>query len=249
MTIPKFKFEFGLYLALSLVVNFSSAQAAEVSFDYPELSVVPLSSDRVESEAVGERERALRTNLPFLIPASVTFLTGAALLGRGTKAETHSDESAKVAPWVGMGVGAVWWGLSLGLIQHLDPYSTGAGTLAKTPAKAQREKLSRERKAEEVINQAGSLARKLKWISIVSNVGASAFMTASAKDKSFSKFLAIGSVLSSFTPLLFPHHWETVEAQQRDYKKRIYAPVLGAALLPNPTGNEFSPGLTLALQF
>ncbi|MBC7396596.1 MAG: hypothetical protein H7333_04060 [Bdellovibrionales bacterium] len=249
MTNIKMKFKIGLFLTLSMSMSVPVSQSAEANFEYPELSVVPLASERVDAEAMGERDRALQTQLPYLVPASASFLAGAVLLATGTKSDFNHDESGKAAAWVGMGVGAAWWGLTLGVLNHLDPYSQGSGTLSKLPAKNQREKLARERRAEEVIFQAGGLSRKLRWISIATNLFASAFMVGSSKDNNASRYVATASLVAAFTPLLFAHHWDTVECQQRDYKRRIYAPVLGAALLPNPRGSEFSPGLTLALQF
>ena len=237
---------------ISICLNFpaNSAMASETGFEYPELSVVPRASEQISTEANREKDHVIKTHLPFLVPATASFVTGLALMTNGTKSDVDtSNLTAKYAPWIGMGVGAAWWAATYAILGHLEYYSEGTSEVAKLPAKTQREQILRERRAEESILQAGSTARRLKWISIVSNLGASGFMAASAKQKSFPVMLAIGSAITSFTPLLFPHRWETVDGLHNDYKKRIYAPVIGAALLPSPIDASLSPGLLFALQF
>ena len=237
---------------ISICLNFStnSAFASETNFEYPELSVVPRASEQIVTESNHEKDHPIKTHLPLLVPATATFVTGLALLSAGTKSsEDSTNVGAKYAPWIGMGVGAAWWALSYAVLDHLDYYGEGSSEVAKLPTKTQREQILRERRAEESIAQAGATARRLKWISIISNLGASGFMAGAAKEKTFPVYLAVTSAITAFTPLLFPHRWETVESMQQDYKKRIYAPVIGATLLPSPTHASLLPGLLLALQF
>jgi hypothetical protein len=240
----------------SLIIGFSiialSAQsfAAESGFEYPELSVVPRASDRIEVESAKDRELGWKAQTPFLIPATASFLAGASLLATGTKSSLDSfDATSKIAPYVGMGVGLAWWSLTFGVLDRQDIYGSAVSEVSKLPGKTQREQLTRERRAEEAIYQAGSLSRKLKWISFASNFLSSGFMAASAQNNTASKAIAVGSMLTAFYPLIFNHRWETTESIHRDYKKRIYAPVASATLLPNPSGNSYAPGISLALQF
>ncbi len=246
----KFKLVFCGLLCVCLNFTTNSAMAVEANFEYPELSVVPRASEQIVTEAAREKDQPLKTNLTYLVPATVTFATGLMLLGNGTKSDIDAgNTTAKIAPWIGMGVGLAWWAASYTILNHLDYYSDGSNEVSKISTKSQREQLLRERRAEEAITQAGSMARRLKWISIGTNVSASALMAISAKSKTFPVYLSLASALTAFTPLLFPHRWETVDHMHRDYKKRIYAPVIGATMLQNPIDSSLSPGLTLALQF
>lgn len=230
------------------LISMNVSRAAETTFDYPELSVVPRASERLESEAAKERNSGWKTHLPFLVPATTTFISGLALMVNGTQSDVRfNDTSSKSAPYVGMGVGLAWWAVSVGILDRLDYYSEGASDAAKASGGSQRAQLTKERRAEEALYRAGSLARKLKWISVASNLGASIFMIDAAKQNSYGKYFAIASAVTALTPLLFSHSWVINENTHRDYKKRIYAPV--ATLLPNPSQSSFSPGLLLALDF
>jgi hypothetical protein len=228
----------------------SRAMGAETGFEYPELSVVPRATDRILMEAQKDREQRWKTHLPILVPALGNFVAGTSLLLNGTRSDTHpSDTSSKVAPWIGMGMGLAWTALVLGVIQHQDFYQEGIQESSKVQGKSPREQLLRERLAEESIRRAGSLARKLKWMSSISNLGASAFMIAASKERSASGYLAIGAAASALVPFLFPIRWEKTEAIHEDYKKRIYSPVAGATLLPDPIARSWVPGVSLAFHF
>lgn len=226
------------------------ASAADSGFEYPELSVVPRATDRIQMEAQKDREQRWRTHLPLLAPALGNLLAGTTLILNGTRSDTHPEDThSQVAPWVGMGVGLAWTALILGVVDRQDFYQEGINEAAKIQVKTPRDQLLRERLAEESIHRARSLARKLKWLSAVSNLGASAFMISSAKEKSISSYVAIGAAASAFIPFLFPLRWEKTESIHEDYKRRIYAPLAGAALLSDPTGTSFVPGLSLAFRF
>lgn len=238
-------------MAFSLILQNGVSFGAENSFDYPELSVVPRASERLESEAAREKQQTWQVHLPYLVPATMTLASGLVLTMNGTKSDTKPEgDGTKFAPAVGIGVGAAWWAVTFGILNRLDMYSDGAAEVAKLPGKTPREQLLRERRAEETIVRAGKLANRLKWISIVTNLGSSAYMVAASKDKSFSLYFAGASAVASFTPLLFAHRWETTESLHHDYKKRIYAPI--ASVTPtvlSPNGKTFSPGLLLSYQF
>jgi hypothetical protein len=234
----------------SVCVEPNRAHGADSSFDYPELSVVPRASERIESESQKEKSDGWKSQLSLLAPATMSILSGAILAGSGTKSDTDlGNTGAKYAPWVGIGVGAAWWAVSFAVLNSMEPYTDGWSETSKMPAKTQREQLARERRAEESIRKAGALARRLKWISVVSNLGASAFMATSAQKNSIGLYAAAASGVVALTPLLFPHPWETNERLHHEYKKRIYAPVLGATVLSDPNGFIFSPGLQLSLRF
>jgi hypothetical protein len=248
MKLFKTKTVLALFLGCSLMPVLASA--SEAGFEYPELSVVPRATDRIILEAQKDREQRWRTHLPTLIPALGNILAGTALLVNGTRSDlTPSDTSSKAAPWVGIGVGIAWTGIILGVVDKQDFYQEGIQEAARIQVKSQRDQLLRERLAEESIQRAGTLARKIKWMSAVTNLGAAAFMAGAAKEKSFSRYVAFGAAATALVPFLFPTRWEKTDSIHKDYKRRIYAPMAGVTLLPDPIGNSWAPGLSLALRF
>lgn len=232
-------------LAVQLFVR---SVTADTTLEYPELSVVPRASERIASEAKAESGRTWQNHIPLLVPATMNFAAGAVLQFSGTDDEIDpSNSGAKYAPWVGMGVGALWWGVTLGLLDRAQPYATASREVSAMPAKTQREQLLRERRAEEEIRAAGRLARRLKYISALSNFATGIYLAGSAQNGEFSKSLAVAATLSSITPFLFTHRWETIDETQRDYKKRIYGPVVGATFFPVASG--LVPGMIASLRF
>jgi hypothetical protein len=251
MMVPKMKLRF-VPLILILIQSGVSHATSEVSYEYPELSVVPRATEQVLAESIRNQDSALKKHLPLLVPASATFLAGAMELAGGTKADenTNPNSSAKVFPWVAMGVGAAWWATVLGLVNPIDYHSEAVEESKTLPVKTTRDQLLRERRAEEAIAKAGSLAKKLKWISFGSNLIAGALVAASSKSETAGVYVGAGAALMSITPILFPHRWETLDCLQRDYKKRIYAPVAGITFLKSPVASaDLSPGLSLSLEF
>lgn len=223
-------------------------QAKESGFDYPELSVVPLASDRLVQQKETDRVEGWKTHANILFPASLTFIAGAGLLADGPRAGSQSDLNG-AAPYIGMGVGALWWVATTVWIHPLDPYGKGLEEISKNTGKSTRDLLTRERMAEESIRRAAKVARRMKWLSVVSNLAASALMGSAGKPDGFSNALAGISAVASLTPLIFKHRWEETEALQEEYKRRIYAPVAGPTLLSDPNGLSLSPGVSLSLRF
>lgn len=246
MTNTKLKFIFSGFVLLTS----SMSVGAESNFEYPELAVVPRASERLEAEAAKEKTAGWKSHLNLLVPATFTAVTGVVMAG----GKDPSKAAAAYAPWVGAGVGAAWWLATFAILNPMEMYSDGAAEVSKMPAKSQREQLARERRAEESIRKAGALARKLKWISVGSNLGASAMMLGFSNKASAAFYMSAASALVSLTPLIFPHQWEATDCTHQEYKKRIYAPVLSSmefnpTVLNDPNGFIFSPGLQLSLRF
>jgi hypothetical protein len=245
----KFK-DLHFFAPLLITVLTANAIAAETSFEYPELSVVPRATERLQTEVARERTQGWKSQLPFLVPAAVTTASGLVMLGTGTKTDTDpGNAGAQYAPWAGIGVGAAWLAVSLVVLNQSSIYEEGVTSVAALPKATQRDQLARERRAEEVIFHAGSIARRLKWLSVASQLGTGAFMAVSAKKDTLGLYMGLASAATAFTPVIFPHTWERTESLHREYKKRIYAPVLGATLLSDPNGRAVSPGLLLAFRF
>ena len=227
-----------------------TAHAGDAGFDYPELSVVPLASDRLQREKDADTREGIWTHSGFLAPATLSFIAGAGVLTDGTRSTgAASDGVLKAAPWVGMGLGAIWWIGVSAWIHPSDFYGKGLEEISRLNGKSTRELLKRERMAEESLRRAGSLARRMKWLSFGSNLLSSGFLATSVKKGSWTLALAGASAVGSFIPLFFSHRWELTEDLQQEYKKRIYAPVAGPTILMGPEGTSFVPGISLAFQF
>ncbi len=237
-----------LLTAFILVTTISGAAAAD--FEYPELAVAPRASERVEAEAVHEAD-ARWVHASIEAPAAMSILAGITLAANGTNGGTDANPRAwaKVAPWTGVGVGLAWIGITEWALKANPPYAAAAKDLAGMPKKTPREQLVRERRAEEALENAASIARKMKYFSFLTNVGVGVFMAAAAKDGSFGRTFAIASAATAFTPLLFAHPWEKTADAQRDYKKRIYGPIASATLLQRNARGDLSPGLVVALHW
>ncbi len=229
----------------------SATAAVEREYVYPELSVVPKASEQILNQSLKEKNGSIGNHLPLLVPASMTFLAGLVEQISGARVDLSRPNSAnQYAPWVGMGVGAAWWAVSLGILNRLEIHESASKEVASLPTGTQRDQLLKERRAEEAIDKAGAIARRMKWISFGSNLLASGFMAGTAKDGNASLYFALASAATSFAPILFPHSWESLEDQHRDYKKRIYAPVAGITFLKDPRSSiALTPGFSVSLNF
>jgi hypothetical protein len=234
------------FLLVGLVMGQSSAWAAqEEHFDYPELSVVPRASDRIQMEADKEDESRWTTFLPLQVSALAT-------LGSGIASLQARDRSYGLS---GVGVGAGWLAITTILSLSYRPYTSALNELP-TKKGTVREQLTRERAAEEEIQRIASLGEKLKWISVLTELGASFYML-SSDDPSLTssnsmispKTIAAASAVLALTPLFFRFHWSEVRSQQAEYKKKIYGPVAGATLLQDPSTKQLTPGFSVSFRF
>lgn len=203
-------------LTLMFFLN-SQARAAGTEFDYPELMVSPLASERLTQEASKEDSRKWTNFLPIQVSALSTLVAGAAFT---VKYPTDGNSGL-----FGIGVGAGWIAATTLLALSYHPYQSGLEDLKAYPAGSKKQNLVRERMAEETINAAGSLSKRLMWISIATNFSASMVMASRSQEGSFGLYAAIGSAALSFTPFLFRDSWQNVARSQREYKKKIYAPI------------------------
>ncbi len=241
-----------LFLAVTLFSIKTTGVAAELNFEYPELSVVPRATEQVIAESVHESDSAWKNHLPLMIPATATFIAGTAELIEGPNQDAHNVNSNqnKAVPYVALGVGLAWMGVTYGILNQQDFYTSAVAEIRPLPSKTTREQLLRERRAEEAISRAGSLARKLKWMSFATNLFSGILVASSSKSEGASLYFGIGAAVASLTPLIFSHRWDELDSRQQDYKKRIYAPVAGVGILKDPCfSGRFSPALSLSMAF
>src|SRR5690606_35897468 len=103
MTKSKMKFIFSAPVAFSLLLQAGVCFGAENAFDYPELSVVPRASERLESEAAWNKANGWKAHLPLLVPATMTAVAGLVEMMDGTKSDDplKNNKGAKYAPYIG----------------------------------------------------------------------------------------------------------------------------------------------------
>lgn len=207
-----------VYLAVISCLLITQSFANEF---YPELMVTPKASERLKREAALEKRSHWQEFLPLQATGLTTLLAGIT---------AHSDldkdkDKDGIGPKLAMVVGGSWIAVSTWMQFSYRPYINGYRETAKLPYGSKREQLAAERYAEEKIDNAAALARKLKWLSFGTNLAASAYALSSAESDSTGQGVAAFGVLASAVPLLFPMKWEQVSEDQRSYKKKIFGPI------------------------
>lgn len=218
-------------ILLTLIHSFESALANEKdsqdsfkSLDYPELQVTPRASERLKMEATSEYEKRWQTHWPIQISALSTFIAGIVAQGQipNNSNPEKESENAKASQLAGI-VGGTWLIASGLLMSNYTPYKQGWDKIKNSPTSSKREDLTRERLAEEYIRIPSSLASKLEWMSLISNLAISAYLGGRSSGKG-SDAAAIAACMS-FTPILFSYYWHDVYENQEIYKKKIFAPI------------------------
>lgn len=213
-----------LKFVLTAILSVSSALAApapqqavpaQKEWDYPELMVTPRASDRIEREAKLEARRQFQYYWPIQVPAMATLASAALMLG-GTDTKKDPDKQAALT---GFGVGGGWLLATWLLSSQYRPYGSGVEEISALPKGSPREQLARERAAEEAIEEASRLGTRLRWLSLITNLGASASMASNAESKSMAQIGDVISMALAFTPVIFTPRWNRLAREQQDYKK------------------------------
>jgi hypothetical protein len=233
-----------LWSILAVVSLTVPARAAD-TFEYPELMVAPRASERREMEARTEAESRWSRLAPLQVSALATLAAGIAQSG-GVDAR---NDPGKRSPIAGIAVGGGWLAATLILSATYRPYESGSAEIKALPKGSPREQLVRERMAEESLERAASLGKRLKWISAATNLGAGIYMMSNAQDGTFAKTADAVAMALSLTPLIFPMRWELVACEQNEYKKKIYAPIAAAGALVEPLTGRPAPGLAISFSF
>ncbi|MBL7663664.1 MAG: hypothetical protein JNM93_00915 [Bacteriovoracaceae bacterium] len=241
---------FTLYLAL---LSITAARAQ--NYEYPELLVAPSASERIKMEAVEEQKRKITTYSPFLVSGAMTAIAGLSLLGNVkeikpavTQDDKDKNSEAKMAPYIGIGVGLSWIAASYIMSNRYRPYYQTYNETYKLPTSTKEQKLARERLAEEGMKDAASTMRALSWFSFVTNAGASAVMSSKADDNK-AKMMATLSAVVSLAPLIVKPRWVKTYNQHQEYKKKIYGPINVQNLLFEPESRRVIPGVMVSFQF
>lgn len=224
-----------IYLVTLLVF---STQTFGQELSYPELNVTPRASKRVSYEAKLESKDLWLEYAPIQL-SSLMLLSAGAMSSGNVKTE---KEEQKSAPAVAMAVGTIWLGVTTWAISSYRPYRSALKRLSKLPYKTKRNKLMRERLAEEELNRLKTLGQRVRWFSVFTNLAASGLLVDATEEETDAKMISSLSALMAFTPLFFTFKWESVADEQDKYKKRIYAPVAMSPIISNPfdTGKRAS---------
>lgn len=230
-------------LAVSLLCASLPLTSYAQNLSYPELSVAPRASDRLQTEANAESQNRFFTHIPIQTSAAATLIAGVMSIndpGQPVEVEGASP-SSYWAGITGVAVGGGWLALTGLMSVAYTPYKTGAAAIRAMPKGTTHEQLTRERAAEEQINAPARLGTRLTYLSVITNLGANAFIVASAAESTARVTGAIAIALSA-APLLFDYRWNEVADYQRDYKKRIYGPLSSITLAPRLTAQAANDG-------
>lgn len=241
---------------LGVLSPLALTQARAAELEYPELNMVPRNSERLETEAKNEGKRMWGVVIPMAVSPLVTIAAGVAMY--------NPFETRSVAPaWTGIGVGAVGLLLATGVLLLGAPYQSAVNEMnATTKSGTMREKLLRERFAEEEIQAAGRMGNRLRFLAGGLQLLGNGFIFVScisksnsispAADAQYTIAMAVSGVgmVAALAPIFFKPYWVDVADEQDSYRKRIFAPVAaGPTLLPTPDGKALAPGLLMSWAF
>lgn len=223
----------------------TQAYAQNAKLDYPELQVTPLASARIKMEAGAEKRLKFYSNLPLQLSAISTLTAGVLQMGDVDETKDIDKNSAKLAILIGGG----WLAINSYINMRYRPYARAYRKISRLPKKSMRDKLTLERMAEEEINYLGKLGNRIKWLSMFTNIGASAYVISKSKSGSKAKVVGGLSALLAMAPLLFENRWAIIDREQRNYKKKIYGPIVSTGLIQDPGTKGIVPGAFLTLNF
>lgn len=248
-----------IIIVVSLSSLISTAAWSEsrsgLSLAYPELQVSPRASERILMEARTEAKTRKTQLLPLQISALSTLLAGASA-PKPLDPDKRDRDDVKFSRSLAIGVGVSWLAFSYFLNEDYTPYLKAQSILKSMPDKTVQEELVRERMAEEQIEAASSLGKKMMWASVTTNLAASIYLAGNTSSEG--NIYAAAAALLSFTPLVFRDRWQTVHCYHQDYKKRIYGPLALPTLLQAPTADgkgdgsahlAFVPGVNWQMSF
>jgi len=231
-------------LLISSLISSTFAATANDIYQYPEIQVRPLATQRIKMQAKKEEKRGIVFQPMMQISAATTLAAG--LLQYSNVDE--SKDKDKRSPLVGTVVGAAWLGVNYFVGHRMNVYETTLNEIKRLPNKKPEHKLIRERIAEEGIRRAAKLSKRMKWLSFLTNAGANTYMLSKAENDSSSEVFNVVALAASLGPLLFRTEWEDIARDQRRYKKRIYGPILTSSLFQVGDKN-IAPGLLFSMKF
>jgi hypothetical protein len=222
----------------------SNVYAQTTTYDYPELNVTPRASERVKMLALEEQKNPYKAHYALILASATTLAAG---IQQGNDVDIVKDPD-EVSGKVATVVGATWLLTGLALGKFYQPYREGFREAGKIKGEDKRSQLLRERLSEEAMDEAASLGRKITWLSSITMLGSNAYVLSKAKEESTARTVAAVGALVSLAPLIFPYKWIKTAQDHKDYKKKIYSPIVSAMVF-NPFSQKVDSGLNLAWSF
>ena len=237
-----------LLLLMNPATSFAQSEDDLKILDYPELQVTPSASQRLERMAKSERSDRLSNHSSMLVSSVATLVAAF----QATDSPQIADDPDNVdqndySVQAGLAVGGGWLVANLLLMMSYKPYETGYKEIRKMPAKDKRQKLAKERFAEEALYEPAKLGSGLLWFSVITNLAASAYIMGYGDDDA--KLAGGVAALASFAPVFFPYDWISTANQHRSYKKKIYGPVAGVTIMSPVAGRKANLGFGLTYSF
>lgn len=199
------------------------------NLDYPELMVVPRASERLNLEAQYENSMGPLMHWTFELSGLSTLAIGLMHKGRYKK-EDFTDQQKKDSDNVALtaiGIGAAWLGVAA-YYSIREPYQSAATQLKTTRVTDKKSDLLKERLAEEALQRPADEIRLLTNLSVLTNLGASLSVLNEAHESL--RYFAIISAFASLTPYLFESRYVENYRKHLEYKRKIYAPLIGYSL-------------------
>ncbi len=231
-----------VFIIIPIDFSYSKEKGKEFKFHYPELMVVPQASHRIKLEAKEEKKNKLYHHIPIQVSALTTFIGGLLQFSNVDDTKDDSKDSAKLGVFIGGG----WLLTTFLLSQFYKPYQTAFKSLNEMKSKTEKDKLTRERMAEESLKKAAKLGTRLKYLSFFSNLPTAIYMLAEAKKDTISIPVNAAAVVASIAPLIFTYSWNQIYKEQMNYKKKIYAPLVSNTILYHSGLKKYLPGITLS---
>ncbi len=204
------------------VVKAENPTEKSSAFVYPELQVSPRASERIAMESKTEAKTRRTQLLPMQVSALATLLAGVSS-PKPTDVDKQDRDDVKHSREVAIGVGLAWLGFSVYFNEEYTPYTKANSLLKTMPDKTPQEELVRERIAEENIEAASGLGKKMMWASVVTNLAASAYLGNNTANEG--QIYAAAAGLLAFAPIVFRDRWQIVNDYHQEYKKKIYGPI------------------------
>lgn len=237
-----------LILLLNPTVGFAQSEGDLKILDYPELQVTPSASQRLERMAKSEKGDRLSNHTSMLVSSVATLVAAF----QATDSPQVSDDPDNVdqndySVQAGLAIGGGWLVANVLLMMNYRPYESGYKEIKKMPTKDQRQKLAKERFAEEALYRPAKLGNRLLWFSLITNLAASAYIMGYGDDDA--KLAGGVAALASFAPVFFPYDWINTANQHKSYKKKIYGPVAGVTIMNPVAGRKANLGFGLTYSF
>ncbi len=216
--------------------------------DYPELQVVPRASERLQMEALDEKNSLVGSYWPIQISAIALMVAGANSSGKYAQENPSDSQKSEnqFASQMGVLVGAMWLGGTY-YLNHTLSYSKALPEIKKINGKDKKSLLLKERLSEEALERPAKVARTLTNLSISTNFVLALYIASHSKQTRPS--YAGWAMGLAFLPMFIENHIVENWEKHQEYKRKIYAPITRIDFTVDPTTQRLTPLLGMRWQF